>query len=239
MSGFKNNFSEKDFSFTLAEVLITLVVIGIIAAVTVPVIMANHKKTETVAKLKKFYSTFSNAVRLSEIDHGVPSPQWEYRIYGNDTYEEFFNEYLSKYLSYSKIDHRCLYSFHNQGQEDEYFLGPIDWMKHCVYLNDGSILSFIEGISGVVIDINGEEGPNEAGRDIFTFAFPTQEVIDSYTEKGIKVQKFGINSYYTKEQYIEGCAQSYPWHDPDPAWACAYVLVSDGWEFTSNYKKRL
>ena len=31
-------------SFTLAEVLITLVVIGIIAAITVPTIMANHKK---------------------------------------------------------------------------------------------------------------------------------------------------------------------------------------------------
>ena len=38
--------------FTLSEVLITLVIIGIIAAVTVPVIMANYKKAETAAKLK-------------------------------------------------------------------------------------------------------------------------------------------------------------------------------------------
>ncbi len=202
--------------------------------------MANHKKTETAAKLKKFYSIFSNAVKLSEIEHGVSSPQWSYKIYGQDTFEEFFNEYLAKYLSYSKIDTRCLYSWHNQGQDNEYFLGPIDNMHYCVYLNDGSILSFVEGIFGVVIDINGEKGPNEAGRDIFAFDFPTQEQIEIYyKEKGIKAQNFGVNPYYTKEQYIEGCSQSYPWHDPDPAWACTYILVSDGWEFTSNYKKRL
>ena len=44
-------------SFTLSEVLITLVVIGIIAAITVPVIMANHKKTEASSKLKILCNT--------------------------------------------------------------------------------------------------------------------------------------------------------------------------------------
>ena len=57
-------------SFTLAEVLITLVVIGIIAAITVPVVMANHKRTETASKLKKFYSTMLNATKLAELEEG-------------------------------------------------------------------------------------------------------------------------------------------------------------------------
>ena len=64
-------------SFTLAEVLITLVVIGIIAAITIPVVMANHKRTETASKLKKFYSTMSEAIKLSEIENGLQTYEWE------------------------------------------------------------------------------------------------------------------------------------------------------------------
>ena len=63
--------------FTLAEVLITLVVIGIIAAITVPVVMANHKRTETASKLKKFYATMSEAIKLSEIENGLQTYEWE------------------------------------------------------------------------------------------------------------------------------------------------------------------
>ncbi len=49
--------------------MITLAVIGIIAAITVPIIMANHKKQETSVKLKKFYSSLSQAVRLAQSDN--------------------------------------------------------------------------------------------------------------------------------------------------------------------------
>ncbi|MFQ8625261.1 MAG: type II secretion system protein [Candidatus Gastranaerophilaceae bacterium] len=40
-------------AFTLAEVLITLGIIGVVAAMTMPVLIQNHKEKETVAKLKK------------------------------------------------------------------------------------------------------------------------------------------------------------------------------------------
>ena len=47
------------FAFTLAEVLITLGIIGVIAAMTIPGLITNFKKRETVAKVKVAYSTFS------------------------------------------------------------------------------------------------------------------------------------------------------------------------------------
>ena len=46
-------------AFTLAETLITLVIIGIIAAITVPTLTASWQKTRTVAALKKSHSTLS------------------------------------------------------------------------------------------------------------------------------------------------------------------------------------
>ena len=48
----------------------------------------------------------------------------------------------------------------------------------------------------------------------------------------------GVNTIATKEEMIEDCAQ--PALSTDgPEWACTGVIASDGWEITSNYKKRL
>ena len=51
--------------FTLAEVLITLCVIGIVAAMTLPM-LANYQKKKVVAQLQRVYSVLSNGVKLSE-----------------------------------------------------------------------------------------------------------------------------------------------------------------------------
>ena len=48
---------EKKPAFTLAEVLITLGIIGVVASMTIPTLIQNHKKTEVVSKLK--YATLS------------------------------------------------------------------------------------------------------------------------------------------------------------------------------------
>ena len=56
--------------FTLAEVLITLGIIGIVAALTMPSLIQNSKRQETSARLKKFYSTMSQALIMAELDNG-------------------------------------------------------------------------------------------------------------------------------------------------------------------------
>lgn len=61
--------------FTLAEVLITLGIIGIVAAMTLPALVHNYKKQEIEAKIKKFYTNMAQAVKLSEIDNG-PAFYW-------------------------------------------------------------------------------------------------------------------------------------------------------------------
>ena len=68
-------FKKKKAAFTLAEVLITLGIIGIVAAMTLPALMANGRKQETVARLKKFNSMMLQAILLSENDNG-PYEYW-------------------------------------------------------------------------------------------------------------------------------------------------------------------
>ena len=49
-------------AFSLSEVLITLVIAGVIAAITLPAIHANYTEREKIAKIKKIYSTLANAM---------------------------------------------------------------------------------------------------------------------------------------------------------------------------------
>ena len=51
---------DKTFGFTLAEVLITLGIIGVVAALTIPGLIINYKKARTVTVLKETYSIQSS-----------------------------------------------------------------------------------------------------------------------------------------------------------------------------------
>lgn len=57
--------------FTLAEVLITLSIIGVVAAMTLPTLITNVQEKTTVSKVKKFYNTVENAYQRMIQDYGT------------------------------------------------------------------------------------------------------------------------------------------------------------------------
>lgn len=63
------------FGFTLSEVLITLGIIGVVAAMTIPILITNYQKKETVTKLRRAISILNQAYRLSFDDNGDASAQ--------------------------------------------------------------------------------------------------------------------------------------------------------------------
>ena len=89
-------------AFTMAEVLITLGIIGIVAAMTLPAVMGKYQKKVTVEKLKKFYSVITNAARLSEYENGEMA-DWEFPKQGYDAnMNTFFRRYYMPYLKDAK-----------------------------------------------------------------------------------------------------------------------------------------
>ena len=56
--------------FTLAEVLITLGIIGVVAAMTIPTLMTKYAKQRTETQLVKFYSMMNQTLRMSVADNG-------------------------------------------------------------------------------------------------------------------------------------------------------------------------
>ncbi len=103
MSGGGHNLSFSP-AFTLAEVLITLGIIGIVAALTIPSLTANHRKKVLGSKLKKFYSIMSQAVIMSEAEQGASVSEWDTfsSNYNVDEMEQWFNKYLKDYLNIIK-----------------------------------------------------------------------------------------------------------------------------------------
>ena len=95
----------KKCAFTLAEVLITLGIIGVVAAITIPSLVTNYQKHVVETKLAKFNSTMNQAMRLSMADNRDPD-SWLERNH-NYTYPEtveFMNTYFLPYMKYIKTE---------------------------------------------------------------------------------------------------------------------------------------
>uniref|UniRef100_UPI004029BEED type II secretion system protein n=1 Tax=Candidatus Scatousia sp. TaxID=3085663 RepID=UPI004029BEED len=67
-------------AFTLAEVLITLGIIGIVAAMTLPTVVNKYQERVTVTKVKKFYSLINQALLFAIKDNGYVD-EWDYIEY--------------------------------------------------------------------------------------------------------------------------------------------------------------
>ncbi len=85
--GFMKNFYAikklKKDAFTLAEVLVTLGIIGVVAALTMPTLVSNHKKAVLKSQFKKTYSTISQAYDAAAVSLGY-FPQCYYWEQGSE-----------------------------------------------------------------------------------------------------------------------------------------------------------
>lgn len=71
----RKHFNLRKTAFTLAEVLITLGVIGVVAAITMPVIIQKIEEQRTINQLSKVYSTLSQAWQAMVTEYG-PFTTW-------------------------------------------------------------------------------------------------------------------------------------------------------------------
>ena len=171
--------------FTLAEVLITLVIIGVIAAITIPTLMNKTNKQEYVVKLKKAYSTLSQATNRIIAENGTPKESLGGWL---TSHEALYNMY-AKYLSNAKrcdVGQTCFsyITYKNQdGTNSSYKFMKYEDTGELV-LADGTFVQFNAGTDCAIgkradefktvsahlhVDVNGAKGPNMWGVDAFRF----------------------------------------------------------------------
>lgn len=91
--------------FTLAEVLITLAIIGVVAAMTLPALIAKHNKKVAAVRLKKFYSTYSQALIQAQNEY-VEMGGNDILTSGSNPEQmlQWYNRYLKPYLKTAKVE---------------------------------------------------------------------------------------------------------------------------------------
>ena len=82
-------------AFTLAEVLITLIIIGVISALAVPNLVVKYHKKMTAMQVQKAYSELNQVLNRAIAAHGEPS-NWDY--YGESELSDWVKKYIVPYV---------------------------------------------------------------------------------------------------------------------------------------------
>ena len=186
-SGLLKKVNLKGFrGFTLAEVLITLVIIGVIAAMTIPTLMNNTNNQEYVSRLKKAYSTLAQATKLLIAENG-PVSGWGLTK-DEAGYQKLMDMY-GKVLQRAQIcsGSGCFSSdmYTNlDGTDYKRLDTDTRWASLPKFiLSDGTLILFDSSLSSdctgsfggvkfcaeIFVDINGKKKPNRWGRDLYEF----------------------------------------------------------------------
>lgn len=200
--------------FTLAEVLLTMTIVGVIAAMTIPTLHYQRVKKEYSAKLKNFYSKIDNAILDMEMDKGSFR---DMTLPTGNPCTECFKWYMNN------LDPYIGHDFVNRANN-----------RDMVYFKDGSaiVLFYSGACMDIIYDTNGDRPPNNAGYDRYRFLFCFTDINRQnwFGDKDIFFGTYGSglkNASVTRQQMIEKCKTG-------PAW-CTRLLQNDQWEFKSDY----
>ena len=239
----------KKVAFTLAEVLITLGIIGVVAAITLPTLVANYQKTVWVNQLKKAYTTLNEGLKRIAANDGCTTLGCAGLKYYDDdetmgldfsderTKEKIVKEFKLENVFVGKPPSNSIYNYEIKHLFSEYkfrFRGFSNDSDSALVgtTPSGEIIAF--NGSGIRVDINGLKSPNILGRDIFQFGF------GNYNDSTIAVPAFSNiynswhHNYSNEAARINGvnaiCSiKAGVLGGP----SCAEKIIMDGWKM--NY----
>ncbi len=230
----KNKKSFKRFAFTLAETLITLTIIGVVAALTIPNLLNKYTKHTYVVGLKKAYSQLQHAMKMIPITEGCSAGDYECagmfqdwgkvtnidrQDFGGDPNKK--NAYLlSKQFKVQKLCLNGECNFNNMGNnvgfitEDGTFYSNSGWASY--------------------VDINGKKGPNKIGRDIFIFQFANETKNGIYQGTLMPYGSKLLASYNNNNEYWKNSKYCQPknhsWDDSS-GYCTGRVLEEDAMKY--------
>lgn len=208
--------------FTLSEALITLGIVGCIAALTIPSIMKNYKKKVYVSQLEKVYSQISDAAQAIMNDEftnsfysstaGVPS-----NCATDMNKSKGACYFLNSYFKTVKTDCKsatpenggCLGADYKNLAGDVKMTGSNIPVEYCVQTtNNATIcLSFDrdKSVTSALVDVNGPAEPNMAGLDVFSMEILANGLVTDYDGGTIEGDKCGTQTADGIFSWAAGC----------------------------------
>ena len=176
----------KNKAFTLAETLVVMGIIGVVAALTIPNLSSSTANKENVARVQKAYSTINEAFERVQAEYGNIQ-RWPNRDFGwnGNNATDFFANRMSEYLKVSKncarnANQGCMASsvkFLNGTSTTTngyYAVTDADTSAYKMILADGTGLAIMVASGGIYmnVDIDGpRKGSGTMGKDWFGFVY--------------------------------------------------------------------
>ncbi len=224
----QNDRMHNKAAFTLAEVLITLGIIGIVAALTIPGLMTAYKKHRIATKLEKAVSTINQAVKLSEVENGEMET-WDKSLSKVEFIDKYFRPYI-KIMQICEKQRSCGYDSspwkYLNGTTGGAYNSPFNNGRVPFISMDGILYTFAynpdviltDNDKVIIIDINASEKPNIFGQDVF-FLYRIEEE-DSIIPYGAHLPQSSIN----RDCSFQGAGMY-----------CAAVIRANGWKIPGGY----
>lgn len=245
-------------AFTLSEVLITLGIIGIVAALTIPTLINNFRKIVIVNQLKQTYTLLKNAEQFAIKEYGNVE-DWDFSSnnvefpYG----DSFAKKYYAPFLKTAPCKYETEASYRMTTYDGNFgFHSVWTWSDNIFCLpNNSMIFSSNIGSNGrisgkvIYVDINGTKEPNIFGKDIFSFMVGNTNIkkIDGYYDMGCPAklstcspQGFIVYTHKDwdsdRDELVDACKSK---GGNSGMNSCAYLIESAGWEIPKDYPVKL
>lgn len=196
--------------FSLVEILVTLAVIGVISTLTIPSLMRKTNNEEYVVRLKKAYSTMSQATNKIILENGTPKCSIGGWACSSVAVADIYKKYLNK-VKECPQGNQCTpdkYTFLKGATSvnfSEETSGASKGVKErtTFLLADGTAMTVV-GINGtcagydngningcywIRVDVNGLKKPNKFGRDAFQFVAKENGLYPSGCDAKTRVKK--------------------------------------------------
>lgn len=231
-------------AFTLAETLITLGIIGVVAAMTIPNLISNYQKHVIETNLKETYSILQQVMKFTEYDDVAFELTFPDNATGS---KQWFETYMAPHIKYSAICYDKAGCWHNKGPTKTFLGSTVQWNRTGIGIGAGIItVKLLNGanlcIDGyaaadmkryfgitttnssiiIYIDANGNSSPNIIGKDIFIVAFTENGLVPAGQNESVEA----INNNCKKD--ATGTNVGY---------LCLMKVKDSGWQIPNNIWK--
>ena len=199
-------------AFTLAEVLVTLGIIGVVSAMTVPTLMQNHQRKTYVTQLHKVYNELNQCLFRYQNDRNAINLT-EAGVTSTAALQNVITTYMKVVSTCDSVAAPCFANNYKYISGTGVGSDAYTSSAKSFVLASGAAIRPVYSkpstfkIANFMIDINGQQGPNVAGRDLFFLYLYSNGVLDdgpdtaAYNAPLTKAQREAMNC----EETLNGC----------------------------------